>query len=112
VQRGGLVILFIWVAGVFIGYQIDMGHAQGAPQQAAGAAMACVSLIFPYILFRIISFEGTATSQKKTIELLERILEIQNHSEAAQVMKQLELTKLEKEIADQGTKKKPFIKWW
>jgi hypothetical protein len=41
------------VVGGFVGY-VTIATASGAPQQAAGAAMACLIVIAPYVLARAI----------------------------------------------------------
>lgn len=67
---------FIWILPVLGaalgGYQLLIVHdsAQSAPQQAAGAAMACAYAVVPYVIARsiqAISDAGTAATQTKLL---------------------------------------------
>lgn len=97
----------LWIGTMFTVYEMDLSNVQSAPQQAALAAMACVSLIFPYIVFRIFSYEATLQLQKRNNELLQRILEIQNLTEAGIKVKENKALK-----ANEEKPRKKFITYW
>jgi hypothetical protein len=64
----GAVVALLWI--LFIGASYLTSNPESAPQQAAGAAMTMVGLIFPYVIFRIITTVHLHKQQEKLIELL------------------------------------------
>ncbi|AEF91078.1 MULTISPECIES: hypothetical protein [Delftia] len=56
------------VMGVF--FMLSTIGVQGAPQEAALAAMACAFCIIPYVVFRVRQSAVEEEQRKKIIELL------------------------------------------
>lgn len=64
----GAVVALLWI--LLNGANYLASNPESAPQQAAGAAMTMVGLIFPYVIFRIVTTVQSYKQQEKLIELL------------------------------------------
>ena len=68
----------IWIApllGAILGgiELLALGGAESAPQQAAGAAMACGYAVVPYVLARAIQALADAENHQRQMDLLAKI---------------------------------------
>lgn len=63
-------ITIIWIIAAYITSYADFHSATSAVQQAAAAAMGAISMMLPYMLLRISSYNNSLKNQKKIIDLL------------------------------------------
>jgi len=67
-------MIFLWVITVLAAcvsalvFALSMAGAKGAPQEAAGAAIALCIVVIPYVFTRAIEGIGTATWRKEMLK--------------------------------------------